>query len=404
VIEMSWRNKYRELARNALSKIPAYGTDIDLSQFTPKETKGDIDLRSISNILESVGISVDSQNRAGEYYQLESIVLERLSKTPGLEIMSLEEALDIYGKDLEPYFWKAVKVDTDKFTAIAELAGKGGYFIRIKKGQRIQIPVQTCLLMSMDQSLQAPHNIVIAEEGSEVSLITGCATMRETVGLHAGVTEIYVGRKARVNYVMIHRWSEAMHIRPRMGVIVEEGGEYVSHYIAFTKLKTFQSMPQVVLYDNARAYLSSIIALEGNAKADSGYLVELRGSGSSSEIVSRSITKDRSEIVARAHIVGSAPEVRGHIDCQGLLLSENSRILTIPILDAVYDNVMLTHEAAVGKLAEDKIIWLMARGFRREDAESILVRGFLRVDLPDLPPAVMSMIENTLRIIAKSVL
>ncbi len=404
MMRMGWREKYRELAKKALSKPPVYGEDIDIFQFTPKEAKSDIDLHAISDILEGVGISVDSSDRAGEYYQLESIVLERLSKLPGLEIMSLEEALDTYGDELKDYFWKAVKVDTDKFTAIAELAGRGGYFLRIKKGHRIDLPVQACLLMNMNQSLQAPHNIIVAEDGSEVSVITGCTVMRETVGLHAGITEVYVGRKARVNYVMIHRWSEAMHIRPRTGVIVQEGGTYVSHYVAFTKLETFQSMPRVILYENARAHLSSIIALEGNARADSGYIIELRGKGASGEIISRSITKDTSEITARARIIGAASNVKGHIDCQGLLLSESSRILTIPILDAVHDDVVLTHEAAVGKLAEDKIIWLMARGFSREEAESILVRGFLRVDLPELPLAVTSMLENALRLIAKSVL
>ncbi|MCR8433326.1 MAG: SufD family Fe-S cluster assembly protein [Candidatus Korarchaeota archaeon] len=401
---MSWRNKYRELAKEAISKPPQYGVDVDITQFTPKEVDKNLDLHSVADILENVGVSVDSTNRAGEYYQLESIVLERLSKVPGLEIMSLEEAIDTYGKDLEPYFWNAVKVDTDKFTALAELAGKGGYFVRAKKGHRIQVPVQACLLMQLNQSLQAPHNIIIAEEGSEVSVVTGCTVMRETTGLHAGITEIYVKKGARVSFVMIHRWSEAMHIRPRTGVIVEEGGEYISNYIAFTKLKTFQSMPRVILHENARAYLASTIVLEGQAKSDSGYTLELAGNNASGQIISRAITKDFSELTTRAKITGLALGVRGHIDCQGLLLSDKSRILTIPILDALHDNVTLTHEAAVGKLAEDKILWLMARGFSRENAESILVRGFLRVDLPSLPPAVTSMIDNTMRLIAKSIL
>lgn len=400
---MSWRDKYREAAKEALSKPPQYGVDVDTTSFVPREANKNFDLSSVASILENVGVST-SLDRAGDYYQLESIILDRLSKIPGLEIMSIEEAIDTYGKDIEPYFWKAVKVDTDKFTAIAELVGSGGYFIRVKKGHKIPIPVQACFLMGLERSLQAPHNIIIAEEDSEVSVVTGCTVMREIAGLHAGITEVYIEKGARVNYVMIHRWSEAMHIRPRTGVIVREGGEYVSNYIAFTKLRTFQSMPKVVLYDNARAYLASIIALEGQAKSDSGYTLELRGNNASGQIISRTITKDSSEAITRAQIIGSSPEVRGHIDCQGLLLSDRSRILTIPILDALHNDVALTHEAAVGKLAEDKILWLMARGFSRQDAESILVRGFLRVDLPQLPPAITSMIDGALRLIAKSIL
>ncbi|MEX0567846.1 MAG: SufD family Fe-S cluster assembly protein [Candidatus Njordarchaeota archaeon] len=401
---MPWRDKYKEKAKKAINKPARHGIDIDILEFNPRMAGEEIDLSASRDLLEAVGIDVEEKNRAGSFYQLESQVISAIAKQPGIEILSMEEAIEKYGKDMEEYFWKAVNVDADKYTAIAELMGKGGYFIRVKKGHKIEFPVQACLLMEQNQSLQAPHNIIIAEEGSEISIVTGCATMKESIGLHAGITEIYINEKARVNYIMIHKWSKAMHIRPRTGVIVRNGGMYVSHYIAFTDLKSFQSMPKVILHENAKAYLSSMVVLEGEAIADSGYYLRLMGNNASGQIVSRSITKDTSEIITRAYISGESSSTVGHIDCQGLLLSEKSRILTIPILDAIYDNVMLTHEAAVGKLSEEKILWLMARGFSREEAESILVKGFMRTDLPDLPKPLESMINQTLEIIAKSVL
>ncbi len=402
-MSLDWRQKYIELAKRSIDKPAKWGPDINIAEYLPMKAK-DIQVEKFGDILGRVGIDIEDKDRAGSFYQFDSTVVSVVAKQPGIEILSLEDAIDKYGDDIKEYYWNAVRVDTDKYTAVAELKGSGGYFIRVKKGHRIRIPIQACLLMQMQGSLQAPHNIIIAEENSEVSIVTGCTAMRETVGLHAGITEIYVGKHARVNYVMIHNWGEAMHIRPRTGVVVEEEGVFSSHYIAFTKLRTFQSMPVVVLKRNAKAYLSSIIALKGSAIADSGYLLNLEGEGSNGQIISRSITRDRSEIIARAKIVGLAKGVRGHIDCQGLLLSNNSEIITTPILEARFDDVSLTHEAAVGKLSEEKIIWLMARGFSRDEAEAILVRGFMRVELPELPEMLKSMIEQTTRMIAKSVL
>ncbi len=400
---MSWRNGIRERAKKALDKPPKYGIDVDVTNFIPKKISINVNLSEYSNELSLVGIDVSEKERMGSFYQFESQIIKAIAKHPGVELMSLEDAIDEYGKDILEWFWNAVPVDQDKFTAIAELKGKGGYFIRVKKGVKLKIPIQACLLMREHGSLQAPHNIIIAEEGSEVNVITGCMMMRETIGLHAGVTEIYIDRKARVNYVMIHKWSRAMYVYPRTGVIVKEGGEYVSHYIAFTALKALQALPKVVLYDAAHAYLSSILALEGDAKADTGYVAYLQGNNASVQIVSRSITKDNAEIIARGKIIGKTNDVKGHIDCQGLLLSTKSRIVAVPQLIAESQDVSLTHEAAIGKLGEEKIIWLMARGFSREEAESILIRGFMSVDITGLPKNLAMLLKGVLKMIAKSV-
>lgn len=396
------RETYKIRAKNALNKKPAYGPDLDIREFLPRGSIDRLDLKDYADFLETIGIDVTEKDRSGSYYQLESSIISAYSHFGGVEVLPLEEALDRYGDFLKDYFWRAVSVDADKFTAIAELRGRGGYFIRVKKNVKVPMPIQTCLLMNMHGSLQAPHNIIVAEKGSEVNILTGCATMRETVGLHAGVTEIYVGENARVHYVMIHRWSEAMHIRPRTGVIVGRGGTYISNYIAFTKLKTFQSLPRVVLHDNAKAYLASIVALEGKSLADSGYHLVLKGEGSSGQIISRSLTKDESQIVARGIISGSGINSKGHIDCQGLLLSKSSIITAVPILEALIDNITLTHEAAVGKLSEDEILWLIARGFSREEAESILIRGFMKTDIPGLPDSLRTVINQTINVILAS--
>ncbi len=191
----------------------------------------------------------------------------------------------------------------------------------------------------------------------------------EAPGLHAGVSEFYVRKGGRLTYTMIHERAETTHVRPRTAVVVEEGGEYISHYINLTPTASLQTDPKVYLVgEGARAHLSSVIVSKSSSLMDVGGTVHLRAPETSAEIVSKAITKDRARVITRSLISAEAPRTRGHIEYDGLLLSGESRILTTPSLDAWVDDVQLSHEAAVGRLGEDQIYYLMTKGFTEEEA------------------------------------
>ena len=267
------------------------------------------------------------------------------------------------------------------------------------------MPVQTCLLMQGNEILQAPHNIIIAEECSELTVITGCTQMRETSLLHAGVSEFYIKRGAKVKFIMIHSWGRQTHVRPRTGAIVEENAEFVSHYINLNPVQSLQTYPRVkVIGDRARVNISSIIYSSFESHADVGAEIFLDGNESKGEIISRGLLKDSARYIARAKITGAGRRVRGHIECNTLLLSDEAIAKTIPELEALNKEVSLTHEAAIGKLSQEHIQYLIARGFSEKEAISILVRGFMKIEIKGLPESLLRLINQAIDMITRSVL
>jgi Fe-S cluster assembly scaffold protein SufB len=140
----------------------------------------------------------------------------------------------------------------------------------------------------------------------------------------------------------------------------------------------------------------------GASRIDVGGTLELGAPACSGEILSRTIGFDESTTIARARVAGKAPGVRGHVECRGLLLSNESRIDAIPELEARVQDVQLTHEAAIGRIAEEELIYLVARGFTEEEARSIIVRGFLSVELTGLPENLAKYLESILDSLAAS--
>lgn len=111
----------------------------------------------------------------------------------------------------------------------------------------------------------------------------------------------------------------------------------------------------------------------------------LNAPGTSAEIVSRSVANDQSRILSRGHLVGNVPDVKGHLECHGLVLDDESSIYAVPELEANAANLEMSHEAAVGQIDEDEIYYLTSRGLTEEQAASMIVRGFLSMDIVGLP-------------------
>jgi Fe-S cluster assembly scaffold protein SufB len=388
----SWLEKIRERAKSALTKPAAYGADIDISEYLkPATGEPRLDTERTSEV------GVDFSARA-YYTQVDQAYFRYLSKIPGIEVKRIEDFIEENPDEAREYAWKLIDPATDKYTAIAALRGLGGYFIRVKENTRVEDPVMTCLFMSLG-GLQAPHNIAIAEKGSDVTIYTGCTIAPESLGLHIGITEYYVEEEATLRYVMVHSWNRVSHVRPRTAVRVKPGGKYVSYYVNIGRVKTLQASPVVYLENNASAYAASILLGLEDSILDVGGVAYLLGDNATAELVSRAIGRDSSKITTRARIVGRSG--KGHIDCRGLLLSEKSSIETIPELLAETPYTTLTHEASIGRIAEDEINYLISRGFTREEAIGIIIRGFISLDIKGLPSRVKKHIETVEKITAE---
>ncbi len=125
---------------------------------------------------------------------------------------------------------------------------------------------------------------------------------------------------------------------------------------------------------------------------DIGGRIYLKEPDTRAEIISRAITNG-GNIIARGDLVGEVPGVKAHLECQGLILNGGS-IHAIPELEGMIDGVEMSHEAAVGKIAQEEILYLMSRGLSEDEASATIVRGFLSVDIPGLPPQLKAEIDR----------
>jgi len=394
-----WLEYIRKEASNALSKPAPHGPDINVIEIAG-ETKKIATKVDLSRV-EEVGIDLEKAERAAFFFQLDDAVLKALSRLPGVEIRPLMEYVNSDFEEAQKFVWSAVSPSTDKYTAIAALKGTGGYFVRVKPRVRVEDPIQTCFYMA-GKALQAPHNVMVLEEGAKATIITGCTIMPEVAGLHAGITEVYVKKGARLNYIMVHAWNKVAHVRPRTVVKLHEGAEVVSYYMNLSTVKTLQTYPKYyILGDAGKVYSASIVLGRSDSVLDVGAEVVLDGDGVA-EIISRFMVRDEARAWARARISGSSG--KGHIECKGLILSDHAELYSIPELGGLGAGATLTHEASIGKVAEEEILYLMSKGFTREEAEEIIVRGFMSVEIKGVTPKIRAYIANVLKLMSKRTL
>ncbi|MEG3225104.1 MAG: hypothetical protein BME94_06180 [Methanobacteriales archaeon Met13] len=386
-------------AEKAKEKKALYGDDIVLEEFIKEEagehekvTKANEVPKKVQDTLLKVGVDPSEQERAGTFIQVDQSGVCSTCTSESVEIMGLNVALNKYGW-LKDYMWKAVAPDTDKYTAQTairetELGGSGGYFIRSLPGSKEVFPLQACMFIGDEKVMQTAHNIIIAEENSELHIITGCATGEDvSSALHVGVSEFYLKKGAKITFTMVHNWAEQVDVRPRTGIMVGDDSTYISNYILTSPVKSIQAYPTAYCAgENSRVVFQSILGGQKDSILDMGSRVLLEGQGSSSEIVSRAVSKDQSQIYSRGHLAGRTQNVKGHLECHGLVLSDDSMIYAVPELEGGATELEMSHEAAIGKIAEEEVLYLTSRGLTEEEAASMIVRGFLSIDITGLPP------------------
>ncbi len=204
---------------------------------------------------------------------------------------------------------------------------------------------------------------------------------------------------------MVHNWAKDFNVRPRSAAIIEENGVFISNYICMSPVKSLQMYPTAYcIGKNSRATFQSILYAGGRTKMDVGSRAVLRGEGSRAELITRAIAADDAEIIARGELIGENTGIKGHLECRGIMLSDNAMIHAIPELIGRKKDVDLSHEAAVGKIAEEEILYLMARGLSKEEAASVIIRGFLNVDIKGLPEELAEATRRMIKMSAEKVL
>ncbi|NLU46021.1 MAG: SufD family Fe-S cluster assembly protein [Euryarchaeota archaeon] len=391
-----------EAVKKALGKAGAYGEDIDIDRFeagtrNPEAIDDIADAdSSLRETMSHVGVTSEEE-RSGTIVFIDNGMSHCSNREQeGVEILSTRQAFEKYDW-VKDYMWNAMSPEKDKYTAKTYLEESDGYFIRVKEGYKARHPVQTCMLIKRNKTLQNLHNIIIMEEGSSLEIITGCSTTHSSGdSLHVGVSEIYLQDDSNLQFSMIHSWGRETSVRPRTAATIGKGASYTNNYILLNPVGSLQSYPVSSLNgEGASCTFNTMCLAEKGSNVDTGGIAVLNASGTNAQIMSRSITKG-GRMIARGRLVGNAPGAKAHLECRSLVLEDGGMTLAIPELETSVADVEMTHEAAVGKIARDQIEYLMSRGLTEDEAIGMIVRGFLAGSIEGLPQSLRKEIDEAI--------
>lgn len=325
------------------------------------------------------------QEKSANFFARDRQILDTHSATDAIEILPIAVALEKY-EWLSQLSFTLVRSDQDEYVQqVSQHGDKLGYFIRVKAGEKVTLPLYTCYMIDTSSFTQCAHNIVIAEKGAEFHLISGCTSSAHALsGRHIGVTEFFLHEDAVVTNTMIHSWGKEVEVYPRSAAHVGKNAKFISTYIALTGVKKLQMDPLAIIEEGGLGEFYSVIYAPENSYYDVGSTVLLNGKDASSQIVSR-VVSNGGNVITRGKIIGQKSGGRGSMACNGLLLSEKGMIHAIPELVGENPHLELSHEASVGMISKEELSYLMASGIEEEKAKSLIIEGFLDLHIPSLP-------------------
>ncbi len=269
-------------------------------------------------------------------------------------------------------------------TANIEITSKAdvsGLDIVIKPGTKnesLHIPV----VMTQTGLKEVVYNDFHIGEDADVVIVAGCGidNCGNQDSEHDGIHRFWVGKNAHVKYVEKHYGSGSgagkRILNPVTEVYLDEGSSMEMEMVQIKGVDDTDRQTVAKLDANAKLIVRERLMTHAHQNAISTYAVELNGSGSSADVVSRSVARDDSFQKFDAKIIGNAP-CSGHTECDSIIM-DRGRILAVPGLEANDVDAALVHEAAIGKIAGEQIVKLMTLGLTEQEAEEQIINGFLR--------------------------
>lgn len=307
----------------------------------------------------------------------------------GVIFENFDVAIQKYPELVQPYFMtRCVPINDHYFAALHVAVFSGGTFIYVPKGVTIELPLQAYFRMNSPGTGQFEHTLIIADEGSNVHYIEGCsAPQYTTANIHAGCVEIFVKKNARVRYTSIENWSKNTYNLNTKRAIVEENGimEWINGNIGSGVTMLYPC--SVLVGRGAKTdFIGIAVAAEGQNQ-DTGSKVMHLAPYTSSKVVGKSISKNGGITTYRGllKVNPGAHHVKSSVNCDALLLDENSVSNTIPYMDIREEQVDIGHEARIGRISAEQLFYLQSRGIDEQQGRSLIVSGFIEPIVKELP-------------------
>ncbi len=314
----------------------------------------------------------------------------------GVIFCSISEALEEYPEIVKKYLGSVVPVADNYFTALNSAVFSDGSFVFIPKGVTCPMELSTYFRINDGDTGQFERTLIVAEEGASVSYLEGCtAPMFDTNQLHAAVVELVALDDADIKYSTVQNWF-AGDENGKGGIynFVTKRGlcKGVNSKISWTQVETGSAItwkyPSCILVgDNSVGEFYSIALTNNKQQADTGTKMIHVGKNTRSTIISKGISAGDSKGSYRGlvKIGNKATGARNYSQCDSMLIGDNAEANTFPYIQVDNNTAKLEHEASTAKIGEEQLFYFAQRGISEEDAISMLVSGFCKDVLNELP-------------------
>ncbi|MCF8879190.1 Fe-S cluster assembly protein SufB [Hyphobacterium sp. SN044] len=314
----------------------------------------------------------------------------------GVIFMSISEAIREHPELVRKYLGSVVPQSDNFFATLNSAVFSDGTFVYVPKGVRCPMELSTYFRMNAEGTGQFERTLIIADEGSYVSYLEGCtAPMRDENQLHAAIVELVALDDAEIKYSTVQNWWPGDE-NGKGGVynFVTKRGDCRGRNskISWTQVETGSAItwkyPSCILRgDNSVGEFYSIAVTNGAQQADTGTKMIHLGRNTRSRIISKGISAGRSDNTYRGlvSVHAKAEGARNFTQCDSLLIGDRCGAHTVPYVECKTPKAVLEHEATTTKLSEDQLFYARQRGLDEEAATALLVNGFVREVLQELP-------------------
>ena len=314
----------------------------------------------------------------------------------GIIFCSISEAIQDHPELIKKYLGSVIPPGDHKFSALNSAVFTDGSFVYVPENVHCPIELSTYFRINAEETGQFERTLIIAEKGSYVSYLEGCtAPKRDTNQLHAANVELIALDNAEIKYSTVQNWYP--------GDEDGKGGIYnfvtkrgickgVNSKISWTQVETGSAItwkyPSCILKgDNSIGEFYSIAVTNNFQQADTGTKMTHIGKNTKSKIISKGISLGKSQNTYRGMVkfLKNSDKSRNYTQCDSLLVGNECGAHTIPYIDSKNSSAVVEHEASTSKINEDQLYYCRQRGISHEDAVSLIVNGFCKQVLQELP-------------------
>lgn len=306
----------------------------------------------------------------------------------GVVFLDMDEAVHTHPELVRKYFSRVVPLNDHKFAALHYAVWSGGTFLYIPKGVHVSQPLQAYFRMNSIKAGQFEHTLIVADEGSYGQYVEGCSAPKyDAASLHAGCVEVFCHKDSRFRYSSVENWSSnTYNLNTKRGLVQENATlEWVGGNLGSGVTMLYPS--SLLVGRHARAEHLAIAFASGNQNQDTGAKVFHNAPYTTSRIVSKSIAIKGGITTYRGllRVAKGAVGCKSNVECDALMIDNESQSNTYPFIDINEDDVDIGHEATVGRISDEMVFYLMSRGLSEEEAVAMLVNGFMEPITKELP-------------------